>query len=149
MPQRGSFASLREKFTNKTESRITNLLRIIGNLEEMSDECYGISRLLEKSVRKDCVFQENQMSELIPYVSLVEEFLSLLKDQLGHKPALKQKARAAEIEDGIDKNRKKLNKMGRKRIEAGGNVRSELLFIDMVRRIEKLGDYCFDIAGAI
>jgi phosphate:Na+ symporter len=36
--------------------------------------------------------------------------------------------------------------MGRKRIEAGKDVKRELLFIDLVRRIEKIGDYCYNIA---
>jgi len=135
--------------TRSAERRISRLLSVIANLEEMSDECYSISRLLEKSVRKDCVFKEKEMDELIPYVALVEEFLALLKDQYGHKTTLEQKARAAELEKSIDKNRKKLNKRGRKSIEAGGNVKTELLFIDLVRRIEKLGDYCFDIAEAL
>jgi phosphate:Na+ symporter len=50
-----------------------------------------------------------------------------------------------ELENSIDKNRSKLQKLSRKRIEAGKDVKTELLFIDIVRRIEKLGDYCFEI----
>ena len=139
----------RVKLNHKSETRVANLLRIIGSLEEMSDECYSISRLLEKSVRKNCVFKEKEMDELIPYVGQVEEFLELLKKQLGNNPTSEQKARAMELEDAIDKSRKKLDKLSRKRIEAGENVKTELLFIDLVRRIEKLGDYCFDIAEVV
>jgi phosphate:Na+ symporter len=134
------------KRTPRTETRISSLLRVIVALEEMSDECYSISRLLERSVRKDCVFKEKEMNELIPYVALVGEFLALLENQLGLAPTQNQKAQATKLENDIDKGRKKLQKMGRKRLEAGGNVRGELLFIDLVRRIEKLGDYCFEIS---
>ena len=147
--QRGQWAGFRLRRKSKSELRIASLLQIIGNLEAMSDECYSISRLLEKSVRKDCVFKEKQLNDLIPYVGQVEEFLALLEEQLGRKRTPEQKARAAEIETNIDKSRKKLNKLGRKRIKAGENIRSELYFIDLVRRIEKLGDYCFDIAEAV
>jgi phosphate:Na+ symporter len=45
----------------------------------------------------------------------------------------------------IGKSRRKLQKLSRKRIEAGMDVKTELLFIDLVRRIEKLGDYCSNI----
>jgi phosphate:Na+ symporter len=134
--------------TPRTENRISSLLGVIVALEEMSDECCSISRLLERSVRKDCVFKEKEMNELIPYVGLVGEFLALLENQLGLSPTLNQKAQAAKLENDIDKGRKKLQKLGRKRIEAGENVRGELLFIDLVRRIEKLGDYCFEISEA-
>ena len=139
----------REKLSARTGRRVVKLLRIIGNLKEMSDECRSVSRLLEKSVVKDCVFKPREMDKLIPYVDMVEEFLSILKERLGRNPTDEQKARAGELEDDIDKTRKKLQKMGRKRIEAGGNVRSELLFIELVRRIEKLGDYCFEISEAV
>jgi phosphate:Na+ symporter len=136
----------RVKLNPKTEARINYLMQVIVSLESMSDECYSISRLLEKSVDKDCVFKDKEMDQLIPYVGLVEEFLSLLEDQLGRNPSSERKLRAAELEAQIDKDRKKLQKLGRKRIEAGGNVKAELLFIDLVRRIERLGDYCYEIS---
>ena len=139
----------RVKLNPRSETRVTRLLRVISSLEEMSDECYSISRLLEKSVLKNCLFKDKEMDELIPYVGQVEEFLGLMEKQLGRSPTLEQRFRAAELERNIDKSRKKLNRMGRKRIEAGGNVKTELLFIDLVRRIEKLGDFCFDIAKAV
>ncbi|MCL1836753.1 MAG: Na/Pi cotransporter family protein [Treponema sp.] len=128
-----------------SETRVSYLMRVVVNLEEMSDECYSISRLLEKSVRRDCRFDDMEMDDLIPYVGLVEEFLVLLDEQLDRNLTAEQTARAMELEANIDKTRKKLQKLGRKRIEAGKNVRTELLFLDIVRRIEKLGDYCFSI----
>ena len=136
----------RIKLNPKTETRVTYLMQVIVALESMSDECYSISRLLEKSVGKNCIFKDKEMDDLIPYVGKVEEFLSLLENQLGRNPSSELKIRAAELENQIDKERKKLQKLGRKRIEAGGNVKTELLFIDLVRRIERLGDYCFEIS---
>jgi phosphate:Na+ symporter len=136
----------RVKLNPKTENRVTYLMQVIVALESMSDECYSISRLLEKSVGKNCIFKDKEMDELIPYVGKVEEFLNLLENQLGRNPSSELKIRAAELENQIDKDRRKLQKLGRKRIEAGGNVKAELLFIDLVRRIEKLGDYCFEIS---
>ena len=132
-----------------TETRTSSLLRVIVALEEMSDECYSISRVLEKSVRKNCVFKSKEMEALTPYVGQVEEFLALVENQLSPNPAPNQKAQAVKLEKQIDKNRKKLQKLGRKRIEAGKNVRTELIFIDLVRRIERLGDYCFEISEAL
>lgn len=138
----------RIKLNPRSEAHVSSLLRVTSNLEEMSDECYSISRLLEKSIRKNCAFKRKEMDELIPYVSHVEEFLSLLEEQLGRSPTVQQRERARELENNIDRTRKKLDKLGRKRIQAGGNVKTELIFIDLVRRIEKLGDYCFEISEA-
>ncbi len=136
----------RVKLNPKTEARISYLMQVISMLESMSDECYSISRLLEKGIGKNYLLKDKEMDELIPYVGQVEEFLNLLKIQLGRNPSSEYKQRAIELENKIDRDRKKLQKIGRKRIEAGGNVKAELLFIDLVRRIEKLGDYCFEIS---
>jgi phosphate:Na+ symporter len=140
----------RVRLNAQSEIGVTYLLRVIGNLEEMSDECYSISRLLEKSVRRKNVFADKEMDDLIPYVGQVEEFLGLLQKHLSQTPYAEQASgevgRVAELETRIDKDRKKLQKLSRKRIEAGMDVKTELIFIDLVRRIEKLGDYCFQIA---
>jgi len=131
----------------RLETRITYLMQVIVALESMSDECYSISRLLEKSVVKKYNFKDKEMDELIPYVEQVEEFLELLEEQLSRNPSIELQNRAKEMEENIDKSQKRLQKLGRKRIKSGGNVKAELLFIDLVRRIEKLGDYCFEISG--
>jgi phosphate:Na+ symporter len=132
-----------------SEHRVSHLLRVIGYIEEMSDECYSISRLLEKNLRKNCIFKDAEMDELIPYVNQVGQFLAMLQEQLGHKPAAELAVQAVELEESINSSRKKLRKLSRKRIEAGENVRTELFFIELVRRIEKLGDYCMDITSMI
>jgi len=131
-----------------SEKRISSLLRVIVALEQMSDECFHISAILEKSVRKKCPFKNKVIKELIPYVVKVEEFLVYLEKQLDNKATPAQIERAEKLEESIDNRRKKLQKLSRKQIEAGGNVKAELLFIDLVRRIERLGDYCFEISAA-
>ena len=53
---------------------------------------------------------------------------------------------ARELEDGIDAFRKDLKKVARKRLEGGADVKAELLYIDIVRTIEHIGDNCFNIS---
>jgi len=136
----------REKLNYKNETRVSYLLQVIAALESMSDECYSISKLLEKSVNKNMVFKHKEMDILIPYVGQVEEFLDLLEKQLSRNPSIELQKRAAELEENIGSSQRRLQKLGRKRIEAGKNVKTELLFMELVRRIERLGDYCFEIS---
>jgi phosphate:Na+ symporter len=79
----------------------------------------------------------------------VEAFLAFVREHLAKPLPAALTSQADEMERNIDKSRKRLRKLGRKRIEAGKNVKTELLFIDMVRRIEKLGDYCYEIIEAL
>ena len=139
----------RKKINIHSEHRVSRLLRVIGDIEQMSDECYSISRLLAKSLRKNWVFKDDEMNDLIPYVNQVGSFLTMLQNQLGHRPVAELAVQTVELETNISTSRKKLQKLSRKRIEAGENVKTELLFIELVRRIEKLGDYCLDITGII
>ncbi|MCL2042896.1 MAG: Na/Pi cotransporter family protein [Treponema sp.] len=136
----------RKQLNPRSERRVSRLLQITGDIEEMSDECYGISRLLERSVRKNRMFKKEEIDDLVPYVNQVEEFLCLLHEKLGQGMSVTSTILSKKVETNITKSRKQLQKLSRKRIEAGKDVQTELLFIDLVRRIEKLGDYCVNIA---
>ncbi|MDR1972085.1 MAG: Na/Pi cotransporter family protein [Treponema sp.] len=139
----------RPQLSGKSERKIYQLLRIISDLEDMTDDCCSVSLLLERSIKKKLYFKDKEMAALAPYARLVEDFLAFVREQLGQTITAEQEAYAAELENSIDKSRDRLRKMGRKRIEAGADVKAELLFIDVVRRIEKVGDYCYNIAGAL
>jgi phosphate:Na+ symporter len=140
----------RERLSPHSEKRVSRLLRIVADLEDMTDDCYSISLLLERSVKKDHVIKSKEIAALIPYVALVEGFLNFIKDiKLGSVISKEQYEWARDIENKIDESRDRLRKLGRKRIEAGKDVKTELLFIDLVRRIETLGDYCYSISGAL
>jgi phosphate:Na+ symporter len=139
----------RQQLSHQSDRKVYHLLRIIADLEDMTDDCYSVSLLLERSVKKDLIFKEKEMVALAPYIGLVEEFLDFVQKQLGSRMTLKQILYARDLESRIDKSRDKLRKLGRKRIEAGENVKTELLFIDLVRRIEKLGDWCSNISEAL
>jgi phosphate:Na+ symporter len=52
-------------------------------------------------------------------------------------------------QDRIDALRNDLTKMARQRLKGGSDIKTELLFIDVVRLVEKIGDYAFSISEAI
>ena len=140
----------RERLSNHSKKRVSRLLGIIADLEDMTDDCYTLSLLLERSIRKNHVLKRKETAALIPYVGLVAELLNFIGSlQLGSVITKEQAVWAQDMENKIDKSRNKLRKLGRKRIELGKDVQTELLFIDMVRRIEKLGDYCYSIIEAL
>ena len=49
------------------------------------------------------------------------------------------------FEQKIDDMKKDYKKASRKRIENGGDVKSELQYIDMIKKIERAGDCVFSI----
>jgi phosphate:Na+ symporter len=139
----------RQQLSHQSDRHVSQLLRIIANLEDITDDCYSISRILERSAKKNLIFKEQELEALGPIISLGEDFLSFVRESLGKTLTPEQTAYAEDLENKINKFRDKLRKLGRKRIEAGEDVKTELLFIDLVRRIENLGDYCFNISEAL
>jgi len=138
-----------KKLSDHSEKRVSQLLHVMGIIEEMSDGCYIISILLEKSIRKNRLVSAREMDDLIPYLNQVKEFLAALQELLEHGYSSRVISRTRELETDINKSKKRLQKLSRKRIEAGMDVKTELFFIDLVRRIERLGDYCFDISNTL
>jgi phosphate:Na+ symporter len=134
------------QISRDSHAKISRLLRIIANLEEMTDDCCAVGFILERGVKKNLVFKRKEMAALSPYMSLVEGFLSLVQEALGAPLSPEQIHLALELEEKIDASRNRLRKLGRKRLESGHDVKTELLFMDLVRYIEKMGDYCYNIS---
>jgi len=139
----------REQLNPRSERRVSQLLQVVADIEEMCDDCYRIGLLLEKNVRKSRIFSDKEIDALVPYLRQVEDFLGLLREQLGQSQTLALIVRTKKLEADINKSRKKLHRLGRKHIEAGKDIKTELFFIDLVKRIEELGDYCYDISRVL
>jgi phosphate:Na+ symporter len=136
----------KNRLNRRFEHRVSQLLRVISDLENMTDDCCNLSYLLENGVKKEHIFEKKEMDALEPYLNMVRDFLYLVHENLGRKVSDETLGKAKDLEKQIDSNRNKLRKLSRKRLESGKDVKTELLFIELVRRIEKLGDYCYEIA---
>ena len=139
----------RQKLSEKSERRVSRLLQIVAGLENMTDDCYNVSVLLHRSVQKDRLFTSTSMKALVPFTRMVGKYLKFVQTRLGRTLTPEEAVYARKIEDRINKTRNRLRKYGRKRIQAGENVNTELLFIDFIRRLEHLGDYCYHISNAL
>lgn len=128
---------------------ITNMLTIVDELESMTDDCYKTAILLKRSIEKRMEFSNEDTERLIPYSELVHTFLSFIQSNINKKLSEEQLRQALAFEDQIDSVRKNLKKIAKKRLEEGANVKAELLYIDIVRTIEKIGDHAFSIAKAL
>jgi phosphate:Na+ symporter len=125
--------------------------RIAHEIEGISDACYSIGLLLDKLHRKGRRLHEDGEEELAGYTEQVMEFLRYNNSVLERKIDRPDLPSALTMENGIDKVRKRLRKRSRKSIErdAKADVRGELIFIDIVRHLEHIGDNSLNIAEAV
>ncbi len=139
----------RLSLSTKAENNVWLLLTIVDDLENMTDQIYILALHIEKSIKKNMNMNKDSMDKLLPYMGIVNQFIHFVHGHLNQPLAPDQLALAKETEDNIDAMRTKLKKLARNRLEEGADVRSELIYIDMVRAIERIGDSAFSISEAL
>lgn len=135
--------------SDKLKNNVSVMLRIVDDLENMTDDCYTMGLLLQRSIEKEMIFAEEDMVRLHPYIDLAHRFLDFIRVNINQHMNEEQLSVAQVLEDQIDLMRKNLKKLARKRLESGANVKAELLYIDLVRNVEKIGDRAFSISEAL
>ena len=134
---------------NHQNDIINMLIQITSELESLSDDCLSIGVYVKRMNEKQYVYPQEDFNRLLPYLELVRQLLQFVYKNIDKKLTDPQMEFAKELEDSIDAERKALKKVARNRLEGGANVKAELLYMDLVRQIEKIGDRCFSIAGQL
>lgn len=131
-------------------NNFAHMISIVQNLEDLSDECCSMMHTVCK-FKKDAdeSMFENQRNELVSYFDTVHVFYEEACTYIALGLSEIDKVLLSEVEDQIDKSKRELKKASRKRIENGSNVKAELNYMDIVRKIEKAGDCVFGVIQAI
>lgn len=119
---------------------------MVVELEDITDDCYRLLMLLEKAQKRDMCVDKSDYDTLLPYVNLVNEFLLFVSTNINDRISEEQFNFANSYEDKIDEFKSVLKKETRKKIQTGSDVKYELLMLDMIRHIEKIGDHAFNVA---
>ncbi|PIE97494.1 MAG: phosphate:sodium symporter [Treponema sp.] len=137
--------SLSDRSANNT--RI--MLGIVDDIENITDQIFELGIFINRSIEKKISLIDDDMKKLLVYIDKVDKFIQFIHDNLNKPIDSNQLVIAKEMEDSIDEMRLDLKRLARKRLEKGANVKAELLYIDMVRKLEKIGDYSFSISLAL
>ena len=136
---------------NHDRKLFSKLMHITEALENLSDECCSIMHTLEKYLNKsEKMYSEKRIKELSEYLELVrvffEQIITFFTLSFNQKELSKDEQNSLnKFEEKIDDMKKDYKKASRKRIENGGDVKSELQYIDMIKKIERAGDCVFSI----
>ncbi len=125
--------------------------RIAHEIEGISDGCYSIGLLLDRLHRKGRRLHADADTEILSYTAQVMDFLNYNGQVLERKIKRPDLSAAEAMEAGIDKVRKRLRRRSRKSIErdAKTDVKGELIFIDIIRHLEHIGDHSLNISEAV
>lgn len=127
----------------------TAMIRVVNELESIGDSCYNLILLSERRHKKRIEIEKEALDALTPINSTVSEFLAYIRTNLDSQFDAENLKEALSLEETIDAERKSLRKKSRKRIQTGSDIKSELLYLDIVKHLEHIGDYSLNIAEAI
>jgi phosphate:Na+ symporter len=130
--------------------RVVNaMMRIVHELENVADSIFKLTVLSKKKFDKAIDFQPKAGEDLRAYSGLIKDFLALYRNHLSTEFDNQEIEKAYHLENEINQMRDSLSKSARKRIQKGSNVKSELLYMDLVKNLENIGDNSLNIAQAL
>lgn len=138
-------ACTKDNLNDEGVDNAASLMKIVNELESVGDSCYKLMLLAKRQNDKGYTLHETALEELKPCENLVGDFLDSVVENLSSKEEGFKASDFKSTEKQINEYRNELKKSARKQIQRGSDVKAELIYIDIVRQIEHIGDFCMNI----
>ena len=128
---------------------ISSLMRMTNNIERVGDSVENIAQAIEDMLESDMIFTESAQNDLNQLVEKVGAFMDLINSSMRQVPP-NFMTTADSIENTIDAMREKFRDDHIQRLrscECG--LDQGLIYVNLLTNLEKIGDYCFNIAEAV
>lgn len=136
---------------NRNERQhFSDLIHITDTMENLSDETCSLMHSVKKFVTDEKYRTDSKRSrEIMDYIERVRIFFEQVCVYFTIGFSAEERNSGEIIEQRIDETKKELKKESRKRLEAGADVKEELNYMDMVRKIERAGDCVYGILQSL
>ena len=140
---------LKDSQTPTNASYLHAIIRIIDEMESITDSIYNLSKLSEDRSRKGIVLHSEERAEIEGYKSLTGSYLSFVMSNISNdSPSMLEEAK--DKESRMDSEHKRLGDEVQKRLSEGnGDFRTQLLILEIERNLEHIGDYLTNIAETV
>jgi phosphate:Na+ symporter len=138
-----------ENLSEKNVQNVNAMMRIVNELEHIADSCMKLTYLLQKRYDKKLKLHEKAYMEINHFSELIQEFINLYKDKITDQSDPKMLSVAYQLEKKINQSRDQLKKAATYRLQQDGQVQSELLYIDLLKHFEHIGDNSLNIVQAL
>ncbi len=133
--------------SDSSMARISSLMRVIAELEDMCDRGYRLVLLAERRYRKKRELPPETHEQVRQFSEIVLRFVDFTADCLrrgGVRPTDLETAH--QLENFIDKFRKDLRKESIQRMRTSGEqVKAEMLYIDILNNMEGIGNHSLNV----
>lgn len=139
----------RAQISDDDSSEVSKLLKIIGDLERISDHSVNVLESAEEMKEKKISFSEGAKKELEVLCSALTEILRLTMDAL-HRSDWEAAASVEPLEQVIDHLKSILRNRHISRLKKGEcSVEAGFVWVDLLTDIERTSDHCSNIAVSI
>src|SRR5690554_1358355 len=131
---------------NVLTERIRFMQIMINDLERIADIYYQLSKQSEKMVETRSSWPTTALSEMAEMMGAVNDAIQAMKNNVRLDPELVSLEEALVLEDKIDAIREMYRDTHYTRLEGGEYAsRAGVLFIDMLNRLERIGDHILNV----
>ena len=139
--------------SNRTSDEVSteaaSLLKIIGDLERISDHSVNLLESAEEIKNKDVVFTPDATAELNNIIAALKECLDITKNALLGDDLTAAKT-VEPLEQIIDKLKDMMRTNHISRLQQGTcSIETGFVWLDILTNIERTSDHCSNIAGCI
>jgi len=137
--------------SRQSSDEVQMMLGLIHDLENIADIFVSMGRAVMSKNKKKVWFTPGQREKLDELLTLVNKALEIMNRNLDKWEISKEDlAEANEVEDQVDKMRKKLRKNYLTKIEEGEyNVRGGILYAELFNSCERLADYAENVSEGL
>lgn len=126
-------------------TEVTIFLRVVAELEQIGDCSYQLVRLAKRKYRKQRVLPAETQDAIRDFCGPVDQFITFYIENLENSVKAADMEIARQLENTINRFRKKLRKEAVRRMSDPANVKSEMLYIEILNNIERIGDHSLNI----
>ena len=125
------------------------MIRVVDELESIGDSCYNLILLSQRRYDKKIPLHKDGIELLTDYTDTVKDFLKFNRKNLNKELSEEDLDKAYKLEKKVDGYRDSLRKESRKRLKNGSDIKGELLYLDILKHIEHIGDFSLNITEAL
>lgn len=128
---------------------VSSLMRMTNNIERIGDSVENIAQAIEDMIETGLIFTDQAKTDLNQLVDKVSEFMVLITSAMRQRPTNFMNM-AESIENTIDAMRERYRDDHIQRLRSNEcGLDQGLVYVSLLTNLEKIGDYCFNIAEAV
>lgn len=136
--------------SNTTMLKVTAMLRVVAELEDICDCGYRLVMLAERKYRKKRGLPPETEKQVQQFSDIILQFMDFYSARIRNGVEVNDMETAYQLENSIDRFRKELRRESMHRMTASGDtVKAEMIYIDMLNNMESIGNHSLNIMQAL